>query len=413
MARKSTNKTPFYTPKINTKLSPAELKRIIARDEEYTAEVKANPMIWLPDHEIISLAPEDAANYGFSGVVRPQDLEVDISEMDVFQLENFTQRARGGKKSSQKRKSSGPQNLPSAQIVTQVVETYFEGVEPAGNEGNLILGEQNALFGSAQKAITYQDAWSIIVGGNHLMFWSEISEEFLKEIARKNGLNYWASRANSRDQAVGITAHPRLKLVAGPFSYDNVASVQGIPNLRPALVCVFEDTWSGLIIKAVANHLKSMRGGPAATAKVRYQQCVEIVNAHGKASPDGVKPVLKNQQIRSIWKNKVFSRGFTDHSCLSITMLLCKLAEAERARPMAERIRRGVTVMAGDWNTAVGQTHDLDPLEEAGYLIFNRADTTGTHSMGTRLDAFLSEEAKDPSCDANVPDAPGEVNGEE
>jgi hypothetical protein len=33
--------------------------------------------------------------------------------------------------------------------------------------------------------------------------------------------------------------------------------------------------------------------------------------------------------------------------------------------------------------------------------------------MGTRLDAFLSEEPKDPSCDANVPDAPGEVNGED
>jgi hypothetical protein len=67
--------------------------------------------------------------------------------------------------------------------------------------------------------------------------------------------------------------------------------------------------------------------------------------------------------------------------------------------------------MAGDWNTAVGQTNDLDPLEQAGYLIFNRNDRTGTHSMGTRLDAFLSEKANNASCDASAPDEPLEVDG--
>jgi hypothetical protein len=68
--------------------------------------------------------------------------------------------------------------------------------------------------------------------------------------------------------------------------------------------------------------------------------------------------------------------------------------------------------MGGDWNTIVGQTNDLDPLEKAGYLIFNRNDTTATHSMGSRLDAFLAEKANNPSCGANVPDAPAEVDAE-
>lgn len=394
--------------KIKTKLSPKELQRIIALEQAETARVIANPMIWLPDQDIISLEPHQASDYGFAGLVRPQDLDFDLSDWTVADLENVTKRARG--KGGKPRKPQGPQNLPSAQVVKQVVDTYFKGMKPASAEGNIMLLEQNALFGSDQKARTYQDAWQVIVNPHHIGFWSEISDGFLKEISAHNGLQYACSKANTRDQAVGITWNERFKLVAGPFSYDKVASVQGIPDLRPAFVVVLEDTWSGLIIKVMVNHLKSMRGGPAATAPVRYQQCVEIVKAHGKATPNGIKPALKNPQVRSIWKNQIFGRGFLDHSTLTLTMLVCKLSDAERARPLADRIKDAVTVMAGDWNTAVGQTNDLDPLEQAGYLIVNRADTTGTHSMGTRLDAFLGEKANNSSCSANVPDAPLEVN---
>ncbi|MDZ4834196.1 MAG: hypothetical protein SGJ27_10505 [Candidatus Melainabacteria bacterium] len=409
--RKITNVT--NTPKLKTKLSPAELKRIIALEEAYTAHVLANPMIWLPDQDIINLDQDQAPNFGFAGLVRPQDLDFDISDMDVFDLENITKRARGKSKGSKPRKPSGPQNLPSAQVAKQVVDTYFKNVKPAGLEGNVILGEQNALFGSKQKAITYQDSWEVIVKAHHVIFWSEISDEFLKEISAHNGLEYAVSKANTRDQAVGITWSDRFELVAGPFSYDKVASVQGIPDLRPALVVVLRDKTTGAIYKFMANHLKSMRGGPAATAPVRFQQCVEIVKAHGKASPKGIKPRLKNMQVRSIWKNQVFGRGFLDHSTLTVTMLVCKLPAEELARPLKDRIEEAPTVMAGDWNTAVGQTNDLDPLEQAGYMIFNRPDNTATHSMGTRLDAFLSEKPNNPTCAADVPDAPVEVDSGE
>ncbi len=409
MAIRKNTKTPAR--KIKTKLSPSELKRIIALENAYTAHVQANPMIWLPDDQIISLEPHQAADYGFAGLVRPQDLDFDISDLSVADLESVLKKARGGKnKGGGRGKPSGPQNLPSAQVVKQVVDTYFKGVKPAGMEGNIILGEQNALFGSAQKAITYADAWATIVRGCHIMFWSEISGDFLKEIAAHNNLEYAASKANTRDQAVGITWTKRFKLVQGPTFYDKVASVQGIPDLRPAMVVVLEDTWSGLVFKCVVNHLKSMRGGPAATAPVRYQQCVEIVKAHGKASPNGVKLQLKNQQVRSVWKNQVFGRGFTDHSCLSVTMLVCKLSDALRNRPIDDRIKDAETIMAGDWNTLIGQTNDLDPLEQAGYLIFNRNSSVATHSGGSRLDAFLAEKPNNTSCDANVPDAPDEVN---
>jgi hypothetical protein len=399
-------------------LTPAQLRKIIALENAYTAEVKANPMVWLPNKDIVTLDQSVAPDFGFSGFVRHSDLgDIDFSQLSVDELESFTKRSRrsakGGKgKGKGGSGGGGQQGAPSAAVAEQVVGSYFKGMQPAANTGNLLLGEQNALFGSKQKAITYRDAWRHIVEPHHIMFWSEVSAEFLQEIGQAYGHGYWCSKANTRDQAVGITAHPRLKKIAGPFSYDRVASVQGIPDLRPAFVVIFEDLWSGVIIKAVVNHLKSMRGGPKLTSPVRYQQCVEIVKAHG-VSTSGVKPALKNQQTRNIWRNKVFGRGFTDHGTTTVTMPLCILPDAERKLDLQERIKRGITVMAGDWNCLLGQVTDVDPLIQAGYLLIDPTGNVPTHSMGSRLDGFFAEKGNFEACDADVADGPDEVDGDQ
>lgn len=399
-------------------LTPAQVARLTAVEQAHTAQVLANPMVWLPNDDIVTLDQREAPEFGFSGFVRHSDIgDIDFSELSVDELESFNKRSRRFKSSGKSKGKGGKgkgkggggqQQAPSAQVAEQVVASYFKGVPAAGDTGNLVLGEQNALFGSGQKAITYRDAWRHIVEPHHIMFWSEVSADFLKEIGQAFGHGHWCSKANTRDQAVGITAHPRLKLIAGPFSYDKVASVQGIPDLRPAFVVVFEDTWSGVIIKAMVNHLKSMRGGPKLTAPVRYQQCVEIVKAHGPATT-GVKPALKNQQTRNIWKNAVFGRGFLDHGTLTATMPLCPLPDSERKLDLQERIKRGITVMAGDWNCLLGQVSDVDPLIQAGYLLIDPNSNVPTHSMGSRLDGFFAEKADNEACDADVAEGPDEV----
>ena len=75
--------------------------------------------------------------------------------------------------------------------------------------------------------------------------------------------------------------HPRLK-VLNQISYDEVANVQGVPDLRPAFRLDLEDTVTGDKFAVVVVHLKSMRGGPQVSGKVRYQQCAIMATKLGK-----------------------------------------------------------------------------------------------------------------------------------
>jgi len=406
------NRNSNTTKGIKTTLTPAERKKLVALELAYSAECIANPRQWLPNDQIITLSESgaDASEFGYKGFITEANLGRDLTTASIEDVEAVMKRARGGKgKGKGGNKGGGSQQqLPSAAVAKQVMAPYFAGMTPAGNTGNLMFGVQNALFGSKQKAQTYRDVWEMILAPHHIMMWTEISADFVKELGQAFGYGYWTSRANTRDQAVGIMAHPRLKKIAGPFEYMSVATVQGIPDLRPAFVVVFEDIWSGAIIKVMVNHLKSMRGGAKLTSPVRYQQCVEIVKNHGRATT-GIKPALKNQQTRNTWRNQVFGRAILDHGTVTAEMPLCVLEESERKLDLQERIKRGITVMGGDWNCTLDNTTDVDPLIQAGYLLLNAGDNTPTHSMGSRLDGLFAEKENNPSCDASVADGPDEV----
>src|SRR5207237_8777987 len=102
--------------------------------------------------------------------------------------------------------------------------------------------------------------------------------------------------------------------------------------LRPAYRLDLEDSATGMKFSAVVVHLKSMRGGPASTSPVRYQQCQIIQQVLG------TDPVI----------------------------------------------------IAGDWNCFVNNTHDMDPLTTNGYKVVNPGDSTSTQKMGGRLDCFVT-----------------------
>ena len=54
------------------------------------------------------------------------------------------------------------------------------------------------------------------------------------------------------------------------------------------------------------------------------------------------------------------------------------MPESYRNRPMADKIADAITIMAGDWNTFLDNTTDVDPLIQAGYLLLNPGDKTPT-----------------------------------
>jgi hypothetical protein len=163
------------------------------------------------------------------------------------------------------------------------------------------------------------------------MFVEEANAEGLGQVAKDNGYHFEISRDNSRGQAVGFLVNNRLK-VLGTQSYEEVANVHNIPDLRPAFRIDLQDTSTGERFSAVAVHLKSMRGGPEQTAPVRTEQAAKLATALGPK----------------------FSG-----------------------------------VIAGDWNTFLDKSHELDPLVKAGFKILNPGDHSSTQAMGGRLDGFL------------------------
>jgi hypothetical protein len=198
-------------------------------------------------------------------------------------------------------------------------------------DGDLILGEWNMEFLTGDKARYFADTYKEIVPRHHLITVEEADEGGLSQIAKDNEYNYSMSPANSRGQAVGFLIHPRLKVLS-TTTYDDVANVHHIPDLRPAYRVDLEDTTTGQKFSAVAVHLKSMRGGPEQTAAVRSEQAAKLAQDLG---PD--------------------FKGF----------------------------------IAGDWNTFLDKTKELDALKNAGFSVLDPTASQTTQSMGGRLDGWM------------------------
>lgn len=224
-----------------------------------------------------------------------------------------------------------PRPLPDAKVVAAEVGKITSKMPDAATTGDLRIGEWNMEFLTADKAKYFADTYKQIIPKHHLLFVEEVNTEGLKQIAKDTGYNYAISAENSRGQAVGFLIHPRLK-IDGTTSIDAVANVHNIPDLRPAFKVDVTDAASGESLSGVVVHLKSMRGGPEQTAAVRSAQAQILARELG--------PNFKG-------------------------------------------------IIAGDWNTFLDKTTELDALKNAGFAIHNPNDTSSTQSMGGRLDGFM------------------------
>lgn len=288
--------------------SKAAFARLAELQREYSEHVKKNqPQYPLPE-EFAKLSAEEIARRGFQ---RP-----DLVELDV--LEYF-------------KKDRKPRPLPDAKVVAQEVAKITDKMPFAEKTGDLILGEWNMEFLTADKAKYFSDTYKQIVPKHHLLFVEEINGGGIKQVAKDTGYNFAMSAENSRGQAVGYLINPRLKVLR-TTSIDSVANVYNIPDLRPAFRIDVLDTATGKELSAVVVHLKSMRGGPEQTAPVRMKQAQILATELG--------PNFKG-------------------------------------------------VIAGDWNTFLDRTSELAPLQKAGFQILNPQDKSSTQAMGGRLDGFL------------------------
>ena len=260
-------------------------------------------------------------------------------ERDLFWIEFISdKRLRSGKPAKIKqllvllRKKQG--RCPNPEVVASEVKTYYVGVPYAGITGDLAISAWNMLNADNSKVDFYAKAIKEIILHFHIICLEEVSPEAVGKIASQTGYESHASYANSRGQAVGILTYPGRLEVLGSGMYTDIADVQGIPDLRPALWVTVRDKVTDVVFTIVVVHLKSMRGGVEATSIVRREQIEKLVRDIG---PDFVG------------------------------------------------------IIGGDFNFPVNNPNfkEAEPFYQAGFTLVAKGDTRMTQSLGSRLDAFF------------------------
>lgn len=352
----NTNDAPKWTS-----LTPKQVARLNAVNAAYNAELAANmPVYPDPDEStltdiLLGFTNPLAAVGGLDAIkaLGWSNHQLDVTLADLEDYRGGRRRGnrgnrgnRGGNQQQQPRSRGGNKGggrpgggtLLNPAIVLASIRARIAsvGLKPVGMTGKLVHGAQNFEMLTAAKAKWFGDSYKEIIPLAHVWICVEVGKDGLEEIARMTGYTAYCSADNSRgNQAVGILVHPRLK-VLGQSIIQEVADVQGVGDLRPVLVLELEDTSPDAdpkdkIFKAAAVHLKSMRGGEATTAAVRYQQCQIIAQ---------------------------------------------KLS--------------GKTIIGGDWNMKLPSVKDYSPMTAAGWQLVDPGDSRNTHSMGSRLDAFFT-----------------------
>lgn len=316
----------------NMLLTDFEREQLIKKTALHNAEVEANRVQYPDPDDFQQLDLPAIQVLGFKGFDPKSN---DLKALFGGGRQKNKNKGKGGSRGGS---GGGGKQLPNPNVVLAVVQSMIGSMPVAGMSGALLFGELNAEFGDRSKARFFSASYKEIFSRSHVVALSEVGPDFVDEVANSMpDYTGYCSVANTRNQAVGFVVHKRLKVIGDPISHDAVANVQGVPDLRPAFQLNLEDTVTGEKFSVVVVHLKSMRGGPAVSGKVRYQQCVLMVKALGA--------------------------NFTGFITGDFNMLLDK--------------------------AAAGVINDLDPLLKAGYVLLNPKDTSATHSGGSRLDGYV------------------------
>ncbi len=175
--------------------------------------------------------------------------------------------------------------LPDWRWVERALIELMQGYHLADDvSGNLVYGEFNMEFGDDRKARWFLGAYKQIFWRHHIMALEEVRPDAVETICKALGYTGYCTNPNSRGQGVAVIFnHNRLELVSDPFEVMEIVGVQGIPQLRPAMVVQVRDKVTAKEFGFAAVHLKSMLGGEEETAPVRAEQIEKLLARLGPA----------------------------------------------------------------------------------------------------------------------------------
>jgi hypothetical protein len=174
--------------------------------------------------------------------------------------------------------TAADKRLPDWRLVERALIDMLYGFKLAGAEGNLVFGEENLEFCDDRKARWFLGAYKQIVWRHHLMAFEEVTPEAVQTIAKATAYRGFCTKPNNRGQAVGLVANEeRLEIIGDVIEVTEITDVQGVPELRPALVANVRDRVTSNEFGFAAVHLKSMLGGELETAPIRREQIEKLI----------------------------------------------------------------------------------------------------------------------------------------
>lgn len=335
-----------------TRRQVATLNRVNAA---YNREVAAMPRYPVVDFETLVGMPQAMVGRGANGFVAKKSMlgrlgwerhglddlvtGFDLSDLGIGL--GPQQLRRHDKKRGKKKGGGRERTLMNPQLVHQLIKNRIaaSGLKPVGLNGPVVRAVHNFEFLTGEKAAWFIDALAEIIPLAHIWSLAEVTDAGVKKIAERTGYEYVVSVGNNRGQRVALMWNPGRFKMLGSWSIDEVASVQGVADLRPVIGVDLKDLSPDTPpaeqdIWAASGHQKSMRGGEEASGIVRHLQ--------NQLAADG----LKNRGAGAL--------GMDSNS---------KLATKQ-----------------GDWETS--------PLTESGLLLVGPDDHRATQTMGSRLDGL-------------------------
>jgi hypothetical protein len=372
-------------------LSEAELLEIMHAEREHTEATLANPIVYPPKHLHLGITDLAAQKLGFSGrgplSTNFEGLEVD--GVDFFPGQGKKNKSKG-KKGGNKGGGGqgGGKRLPDPKVVFAEVSNAFASLPDASTTGGIVMLEWNMEFLDPTKAAYFDVTYNLVMRKGHILAGSEVTLKGLQAIAKsasdvhrkeKNLASNTPDRyvaycgtENSRGQGVGAIIDTDRFEVTKTYEIVSVKNVFGIQDLRAAYVMKMTDKTTKKKKRFVIEHLKSMRGGPDATAKVRRKQVELTIADIGNGTPGGQARVVEIK-LFDFFKNPVIGRDLSDHGISYVVF------EDDTNSTSDEEL----TAITGDMNSKLDSATDVtDVFEAANYWLAGKAGLVGTQQMG-------------------------------
>jgi hypothetical protein len=371
-------------------LSEAELLEIMHAEREHTETTLANPILYPPKHLHLSITDVAAQKLGFLGrgplSTNLKGLEVDGRDFFPGQgKKNKNKSKKGGNKGGGQ---GGGKRLPDPKVVFAEVSNAFASLPDAGTTGSVVMLEWNMEFLDPTKAAYFDVTYDLIMRKGHILAGSEVTLKGLQAIAKSASAVHrkeknlaantsdryvaYCGTENSRGQGVGAIIDTDRFEVTKTYEILSVKNVFGIQDLRAAYVMLLTDKTTGKKFRLVIEHLKSMRGGPDATAKVRRKQVELTIADIGNGTPGGQARV-KEIKLFDFFKNPVIGRDLSDHGISYVVFEDATNSTSDET----------LTIITGDMNSKLDSATDVtDVFEAANYWLAGKAGLVGTQQMG-------------------------------